>query len=137
MRETHEALGRDLVAAAVLRGNFRLRSGVQSNYYIDKYLFTTRPDLLRRIADELATRLPAGVERVAGPVLGAIPLVTAVSLATELPMLIVRVDEAKEYVAARNKIGPPLRLGVLRVNLRNFAHRDIFIEGIAKAGVPE
>jgi TolB-like protein/Tfp pilus assembly protein PilF len=46
-------------------------------------------------------------------------------------------DEAKEYVAARNRIGPPLRLGVLRVNLRNFAHRDIFIEGIAKAGVPE
>lgn len=46
-------------------------------------------------------------------------------------------EEAKEWVAARNRIGPPLRLSVLRVNLRNFAHRDIFIEGIAKAGVPE
>jgi orotate phosphoribosyltransferase len=81
----------------VLRGSFLLRSGAQSSYYIDKYLFTTRPDLLRRIADELSLRLPAGVQRVAGPVLGAIPLVSALSLATELPMLIVRVDKPKEY----------------------------------------
>jgi orotate phosphoribosyltransferase len=81
----------------VLRGSFLLRSGAQSSYYIDKYLFTTRPDLLRRIADELALRLPSGAQRVAGPVLGAIPLVTALALATELPMLIVRVEQPKEY----------------------------------------
>src|ERR1700712_4066444 len=87
MSETHEALGRDLVAAAVLRGTFRLRSGAQSSYYIDKYLFTTRPDLLRRIAAELSSLLPSGVDRLAGPVLGAIPLVTALSLAADLPML--------------------------------------------------
>src|SRR6266571_388748 len=97
MSETNEALGRDIVAAAVLRGSFRLRSGAQSSYYIDKYLFTTQPDLLRRIAAELAARLPSGVQRVAGPVLGAIPLVTALSLATQLPMLIVRVEQPKEY----------------------------------------
>jgi orotate phosphoribosyltransferase len=101
MSETREALGRDLVAAAVLRGNFVLRSGATSNYYIDKYLFTTRPDLLRRLAAELAQRLPAGVQRVAGPVLGAVPLVTALSLATDLPMLIVRTDAPKEYGTAR------------------------------------
>jgi len=101
MSETHEALGRDIVAAAVLQGSFLLRSGAQSSYYIDKYLFTTRPDLLRRIADQLAVRLPAGVQRVAGPVLGAIPLVTALSLATELPMLIVRVEKPKEYGTAK------------------------------------
>ena len=101
MSETNEALGRDIVEAAVLRGSFRLRSGAQSSYYIDKYLFTTRPDLLRRIADELAARLPEGTQRVAGPVLGAIPLLTAVSLVTELPMLIVRVDQPKEYGTAK------------------------------------
>ena len=85
----------------MLRGNFVLRSGATSNYYIDKYLFTTRPDLLRRLAAELAQRLPAGVQRVAGPVLGAVPLVTALSLATDLPMLIVRTDAPKEYGTAR------------------------------------
>jgi len=45
--------------------------------------------------------------------------------------------EAQEYIARRNAIGPPLRLGVLRRNLQPFAHRDVFIEGLRKAGVPE
>jgi len=38
------------------------------------------------------------------------------------------IEDAQEYVAVRNRIGPPLRLGVLRENLRRFAHRDIFID---------
>lgn len=80
-----------------MRGNFRLRSGAQSSYYLDKYLFTTQPGLLRRIAAEMAARLPDGVQRLAGPVLGAVPLVTALSLHTGLPALIVRVDKPKEY----------------------------------------
>jgi adenylate cyclase len=46
-------------------------------------------------------------------------------------------DEAKEYIAKRNRIGPPLRLAVLRQNLAGFAHRAVFIEGLKKAGVPE
>src|SRR5436305_6482605 len=94
--EFREALGRDLVAAAVLRGDFLLRSGARSSYYIDKYLFTTEPALLQRLARELSSRLPDGVQRVAGPVLGAVPLVTAVSLQTGLPSVIVRVDTPKE-----------------------------------------
>jgi orotate phosphoribosyltransferase len=85
----------------VLRGEFLLRSGARSSYYIDKYLFTTQPGLLERIARELSSRLPDGVERVAGPVLGAVPLVTAVSLQTGLPSVIVRVDKPKEYGTAR------------------------------------
>jgi orotate phosphoribosyltransferase len=101
MRQTDEALGRDLVAAAVLRGDFLLRSGARSSYYIDKYLFTTQPALLQRIATELATRLPEDIQRLAGPVLGAVPLVTALSLQTGLPMVIVRVDKPKEYGTAK------------------------------------
>ncbi len=46
-------------------------------------------------------------------------------------------DEAKEYITRRNRIGPPLRVSVLRTNLRGFAHCDVFTEGLAKAGVPE
>jgi orotate phosphoribosyltransferase len=81
----------------VLRGSFLLRSGARSSYYIDKYLFTTQPGLLERIAAELSGRLPGGVQRLAGPVLGAVPLVTALSLATRLPMVIVRTDKPKDY----------------------------------------
>ena len=47
------------------------------------------------------------------------------------------IEEAQEYIAARNKLGPPVRLSVLRRNLANFAHCDVFIEGLEKAGVPE
>jgi orotate phosphoribosyltransferase len=85
------------VAAAVLRGEFLLRSGARSSYYIDKYLFTTQPALLRRLGVELAARLPSDTQRVAGTVLGAVPLATAVSLETGLPMVIVRVEKPKEY----------------------------------------
>jgi adenylate cyclase len=46
-------------------------------------------------------------------------------------------EEAQEFIAARQRVGPPLRLSVLRHNLRNFAHCDVFIEGLKKAGVPE
>lgn len=101
MSETRAELGRDLVATAVLRGTFVLRSGATSNYYIDKYLFTTQPELLRRLARELAALLPPGATRLAGPVLGAVPLVTAVSLETGLPSLIVRVEKPKDYGTAK------------------------------------
>src|SRR3954465_9283713 len=97
MSPTLEVLGRDLVDAAVLRGDFLLRSGQRSSYYIDKYLFTTRPELLRRIARALAALVPAGVDRLAGTVLGAVPLATALSLETGLPMVMVRSDKPKEY----------------------------------------
>ena len=81
----------------MLRGDFLLRSGARSSYYIDKYLFTTQPGLLRRIAAALSAWVPPGVQRLAGPVLGAVPLVTAVSLETGLPMVIVRTDKPKDY----------------------------------------
>jgi len=47
------------------------------------------------------------------------------------------IEEAKEYIAIRNKIGPPVGLHVLRENLAHFAHREVFLAGLAKAGVPE
>lgn len=46
-------------------------------------------------------------------------------------------DEAAEWIDRRNRVGPPLRTGVLRRNLEAFAHRDVFVEGLLKAGVPE
>lgn len=93
-------LARDLADAAVLRGHFVLRSGAVSDYYIDKYLFTTRPDLLRRLAARLARLLPPGIQRIAGTELGAVPLATALSLETDIPAVIVR-KEAKEYGTSR------------------------------------
>lgn len=45
-------------------------------------------------------------------------------------------DEAHEFISRRNAIGPPLRLSILGENLKHFAHRDVFLAGLSKAGVP-
>lgn len=88
-------LGRRLKAAALLEGDFVLRSGKRSRFYLDKYLFETRPDLLRDIAAGLAARLPAHepIDLLAGPELGAVALVAALSLVCEKPFVIVRKGE--------------------------------------------
>ena len=82
--------------AALLEGDFVLSSGEHSSFYVDKYLFSTHPALLRDVADALAVKLPEGVQRLAGVELGAVPLAVAVALATGLPYVIVR-KFAKEY----------------------------------------
>lgn len=91
-----QELARDINAAAYLRGSFVLRSGVLTDYYLDKYLFATRPTVLRRLADLLGSRVPEDIVRLAGPALGAVPIATAVSLETGLPFVIVR-PAAREY----------------------------------------
>jgi orotate phosphoribosyltransferase len=40
--------------AALLEGDFVLRSGKRSSWYLDKYRFETRPDLLRALGARLA-----------------------------------------------------------------------------------
>jgi orotate phosphoribosyltransferase len=85
--------------AALLEGDFVLSSGKRSSFYVDKYLFSTEPHLLRDLATALAGELPEGVERLAGVELGAVPLVVATSLRTGLPYVIVR-KAAKEHGAS-------------------------------------
>ena len=87
---------------AYLEGDFVLRSGKRSQYYLDKYRFETVPDLLEALGTRLAAKV-AEVEpdaaRLAGPELGAVALAAAASLASRLPFLIVRA-EAKAYGTA-------------------------------------
>ena len=104
---TNDELGAALREHAYLEGDFVLRSGRRSRYYLDKYRFETRPDLLgplgERIAQVVAEHDPEAV-RLAGPELGAVPLAAAASLASGLPFLIVR-KEAKEYGTANRLEG--------------------------------
>jgi len=93
---TRDELARRIAEVALLRGEFTLRSGRKSNYYLDKYLFETQPDILRELGRMFAERLPAGVERIAGPELGAIALAAAASLASGKPFVIVR-NQKKGY----------------------------------------
>jgi orotate phosphoribosyltransferase len=92
---------------AYLEGDFVLRSGRRSRYYLDKYRFETRPDLLRAIGERLATAIrehDPEATLIAGPELGAVALAAAASLESGLPFLIVR-KEAKEYGTSKRLEG--------------------------------
>jgi orotate phosphoribosyltransferase len=110
MNETE--LGEALVAAAYLEGDFVLRSGKRSRYYLDKYRFETRPDLLSALGERIAAAVreyePEAV-RLAAPVLGGVVLAASASLASGLPFLMIR-DAAKEYGTA-NRIEGPFEAG--------------------------
>jgi orotate phosphoribosyltransferase len=84
---------------AYLEGDFVLRSGRRSKYYLDKYRFETRPDLLRPLGERLAAAVKEHepeAELLAGPELGAVALAAAASLESGLPFLIVR-KAPKDY----------------------------------------
>ena len=96
---TDAELARLIREHAYLEGDFVLRSGKRSRYYLDKYRFETRPEILAALGERLAARIrevaPAAA-RIAGPELGAVALAAAASLASGLPFLLVR-KEAKGY----------------------------------------
>lgn len=94
-----------LVEHAYLEGDFVLRSGRRSRYYLDKYRFETVPELLGALGDRIAAAVSEhepGAVRLAAPELGAVALAAAASLASQLPFLIVR-KQAKGY-GTQNKL---------------------------------
>jgi orotate phosphoribosyltransferase len=104
---TDGELARLIREHAYLEGDFVLRSGRRSRYYLDKYRFETRPEVLRELGERLAARAgeaAPGAARLAGPELGAVVLTAAASLAGGLPFLIVR-KEAKGYGTERRLEG--------------------------------
>ena len=102
-----DELGLALREHALLEGDFVLRSGKRSSYYLDKYRFETLPELLGPIGERLAATVrehePEAV-RLAGPALGAVALAASASLASGLPFVIVR-ESAKEYGTANRLEG--------------------------------
>jgi orotate phosphoribosyltransferase len=89
-------LGRELVKASYLKGDFVLRSGKRSNRYFDKFLFETDPAVLHRLGKHLARLVPVETQRLAAPELGAVLLGGAVSMESGLPLVLVR-KEPKGY----------------------------------------
>lgn len=122
-------LAHAIAELALLRGEFTLRSGRKSRYYLDKYLFSTRPEVLRELGKLFAERVrlierESGkkVDRLAGAELGGIPLVTASSLETGLPCIFVR-NAKKDYGTSKQLEGK-LEPG----------ERVVFVEDVATTG---
>ena len=104
----NDPLGQLLVEHALLEGDFLLRSGRRSSYYLDKYRFETQPELLRQLGVRLADaarEVEPDVVRLAGPALGAVALAASAAMASDLPFIIVR-GETKEYGTANRIEGP-------------------------------
>jgi len=80
---------------AIQFGRFVLTSGAVSDYYIDIKKASTNPNILKKIA-ELMAEYTEDYDILAGMELGAVPLVVALSLETNIPYVIVR-KERREH----------------------------------------
>jgi orotate phosphoribosyltransferase len=80
---------------AIKFGRFVLTSGALSDYYIDIKKASTEPTTLRLIAQEMSS-YTKGYDMLAGMELGAVPLVVALALETDIPYVIIR-KEKREH----------------------------------------
>ncbi|MEM1330340.1 MAG: orotate phosphoribosyltransferase [Planctomycetota bacterium] len=133
MPMTREQVAKRIAEVALLRGEFTLRSGRKSSYYLDKYLFTTEPEVLEalgelfgevidRIEDDRAEAGESPIDRLAGAELGGIPLVTVAALFTGFPAVLVR-NQKKDYGTSKQLEG-------------KLAQGDtvVFVEDVATSG---
>jgi orotate phosphoribosyltransferase len=97
---TREQLAKRIAEVSLLRGEFTLRSGRKSNYYLDKYLFETQPDVLAALGKLFAEHVTPAVDRIAGAELGAVALAAAAGMASGKPFLFIR-NQKKDYGTAK------------------------------------
>jgi len=92
----------DLYAIQALKfGEFTLKSGALSPFYVDLRVIISHPPILRAIAQRILDLLaPLTFQRIAGIPYAGLPIATAVSLAGNLPMIYAR-KEAKDYGTKR------------------------------------
>ena len=90
------ALTTRIKEASYLEGDFLLRSGKRSKYYMDKYLFETQPDILKALGTEFCKHLTDDVTLVAGAELGGVALAAATAMEANLPWIIIR-NSKKDY----------------------------------------
>jgi len=87
---TREELIKRIKETAYLEGDFVLRSGKRSKYYLDKYLFETCPDILNALGEEFAKHVTSDVTLIAGAELGGVALAAATAMQTGKKWIIVR-----------------------------------------------
>jgi orotate phosphoribosyltransferase len=94
-----DLLAKKIRNISYLEGEFILRSGQKSNYYLDKYLFGTNSEILNELSDAFAKKIKENylnVDLLAAPELGAVSIVSAISIKTGLNFVIIRKSE-KDY----------------------------------------
>jgi orotate phosphoribosyltransferase len=97
---TKKELIKRIKEKAYLEGDFVLRSGKKSKYYLDKYLFETCPDILKALGKEFAGYITNDVTLIAGAELGGVALAAATAMETGKNWIIVR-NSKKGYGTGR------------------------------------
>ena len=87
---TREELIKRIKETAYLEGDFTLRSGKKSKYYLDKYLFETCPDILKALGEEFSKYATDDVTLIAGAELGGVALAAATAMQTGKNWVIIR-----------------------------------------------
>lgn len=100
-------LARRVKEVALLEGDFILRSGKHSKYYLDKYLFSSCPEILAELGKRFAEHA-SDVDMIAGPELGAVSLAASTSMASGKPFAIVRKGK-KGYGTDKLLEGPDVK----------------------------
>ena len=80
---------------AIQFGRFVLTSGSVSDYYVDIKNASSNPKILKILAEEMV-EYAQGYDFIAGMELGAVPLIVALSLETNIPYVIIR-KEKREH----------------------------------------
>ncbi len=102
LTDAEKKLVDDLTAIQALKfGEFRLKSGVLSPFYVDLRGIISHPPILQAIALRILEVLRTlRFDRIAGIPYAGLPIATAVALAGNLPMLYAR-KEVKEHGTRR------------------------------------
>ncbi len=99
---------------AIQFGHFILTSGAASKYYIDIKKASTNPKILKILAQQMS-KYTQDIDIIAGMELGAVPLVTALSLETNIPYVILRKQKRTHGTAKQIEGGDVQHKNILLV----------------------
>jgi orotate phosphoribosyltransferase len=93
---------RSVKACAYIEGDFVTRAGKKTNYYVDKFQFETRPEVLEGVIEHLAEMLPESstFTKLICPALGAVALAAPLAIAINKPYVIIRKKEDNQPLEA-------------------------------------
>ncbi|MDP7116634.1 MAG: orotate phosphoribosyltransferase [Candidatus Woesearchaeota archaeon] len=134
----NEKVAQALCDAQVVKfGSFQLASGRESPVYIDLRILPSYPKAFRVVMDEFSNLVKElDIDIVAGIETAGIPIATAVSVITEIPMVYVR-RRPKGYGTQsmiEGVVSKDQRAVLIDDLITNGASKTRFIEGIRAAG---
>ena len=102
MKTIDSTLLQSIKEAAYTEGDFTTRAGKRTTYYIDKYLFECKPEILEPLTQALPALFPPAdtYDAIIAPALGAIALGSHLSLLMNKPVYIYHVDDGKPCLTA-------------------------------------